>query len=284
MTDSFSTAWIQKIYEVLNSGDLTSPRGVKTYENISNVISIDMSKAILCIPERRLGTGFLCFEPFWILSGDNQLSSIKPYAPLMERFTDDGFFLSGAYGPKLIDQLPYIINLFKKDSDSRQGIVNIWREKPGSTKDCPCTCLYQFFIRNDRLHMLAYMRSNDLYLGTPYDIFSQTMIAYGLCLILRDTHYNLTMGNLHLHVGSIHIYDTDRESIKTILSKYINSKGVVKKNLIKDKTIEFDYTLTFQDLKDYLHSCSNILCNGLEINNGFLRGLQPKDSKLGVFK
>ena len=55
-------------------------------------------------------------------------------------------------------------------------IINIWRENPRSSKDIPCTLSLQFFLReaSDQLwlHTIATMRSNDAWLGVPYDTFN----------------------------------------------------------------------------------------------------------------
>lgn len=279
---SFTRRWLYEVNHCMVTGQDVSPRGTKTREVIGRVIEFSMENPILDIPERELGTAFLCFEPYWVLSGDNRLSEIKPYAPMMERFSDDGEFLSGAYGPKLVDQLPYIVGCLTKDGFSRQAVVNIWREKPNDTKDCPCTCLYQFLLRNDTLHMSVYMRSNDLYLGTPYDVFTQTMIAYAVALLLKDKRgTKVSLGKLSLHVGSLHIYENNFEQISDIIDKHVDK--VVGNAREPGHQLNYDYSLSFHDLKDYLKHCAKILANGLVVSDGFLKGLQPK-GKGHVFK
>ena len=41
---------------------------------------IPMNRPVVTVPSRGLGTRFLVAEPAWILSGDNRLSTILPYA------------------------------------------------------------------------------------------------------------------------------------------------------------------------------------------------------------
>ena len=43
-------------------------------------------------------------------------------------------------------------------------------------KDIPCTVSLQFLIRENKLHLFVNMRSNDVFLGLPHDIFCFTMI------------------------------------------------------------------------------------------------------------
>lgn len=272
--------WLHTVHMLLHSGENAYPRGNLTKEILGNNIRIDMKHPILCVPERHLGTAFLCFEPYWVLTGDNRLDSIKPYAAMMERFSDDGIFLSGAYGPKLIDQLPYVIKCLKTDINSRQAIINIWREKPGATADCPCTCIYQFFIRNMQLNMVIYMRSSDIYLGVPYDVFTQTMIAFAVCLLLRKSYNDLEMGKLILNMGSSHLYGSDISKVEEILKSYDTEKLFFGRNI--ERELKYDYSLSFEDLKEYLLHCSKELANNLSVGDCFLKGLQPKGSAFGV--
>lgn len=277
----FTQRWLYSVNQCLSFGVEQSPRDMLTKELIGTQIIFDMKDPVLCIPERQLGTAFLCFEPFWILSGDNRLSTIKPFAPMMERFSDEGEFLSGSYGPKIIDQIPYIIRNLEEDPLSRQAIINIWREKPGKTKDCPCTITYQFLIRDDKLHLQVYMRSNDLYLGTVYDVFTQTMVAYAVCLLLRKVYPNLTLGNLNLNIGSMHIYSNNFEILEKIVEKYVNPP--LNFDILFGHRLTYDYHLSFEDLKEYLHECAKELANDVAVDYGFLKGLLPKNDKQ-IFK
>ncbi len=272
MADSATLAWTCALIDAYKHGQESSPRGKTTRELIGYGMTIKMDNPIVSVPERELGTAFLCAEPAWILSGDNTLEYIHDYARL-GLYSDDGIFLSGAYGPKIVDQLPFIVKCLLNDQDSRQAIINIWREKPASSADTPCTLSYQFVIRQNRLHMIATMRSNDVYLGTPYDIFTQVMIAYAVCLLLKQMDpvkfKPLALGELHLNVGSFHLYESNFDKARTIVDKVTEHR--------EPKPLDFDYSLTFADLKDYLRSCALWVKSGNEVKNGFLKGLQPKN-------
>lgn len=285
-TPDFDNAWLACLDTCMAEGGERSPRGLVTKEILFGNLRFDMAYPILNIKERELGTAFLCYEPFWVLSGNNLVSDIKPYAKLMTSFSDDGVFLSGAYGPKLVDQLPYIVECLSKDISSRQAVVNIWREKPGGTKDCPCTCTYQFLIRDDTLHMSVYMRSNDLFLGTPYDVFTQTMVAYAVCLLVsQKIGVQIKMGHLSLMVGSMHIYQNNWDKIWEIISTY-NYENIITGEVCNTNEVDpsppaltYDYGLSFSDLKEYLRHCAITLANDLHVDYGFLKGLQPKGGK-----
>ena len=153
-------------------------------------------------------------EFLWIITGQNRADLIGKFNGEMKRFSDDGHHLSGAYGPPITDQLPWIIRQIKADPDTRQAVLTIWRPLPGESKDIPCTIVMQFMLRKSGLEMLTYMRSNDLWLGFPYDLFTFTMIQRYVASAL-----GVPPGPYHHHVGSLHLYDRDLESVKKALGR-----------------------------------------------------------------
>ncbi len=183
------------------------PRGKETIETLSHTSIVDMRFPCITLMQRKMGFRFLAAEAHWILSGDNRLESILPYAKHIANFSDDGYRFQGAYGPRVSEQLRYVVETLKDDMDSRQAIINIWRENPRPSRDIPCTLNLQFFIRDLKVHCVANMRSSDLWLGWVYDVFNFTMITAWVALRLKEQGcIAYELGYLHLHAGSQHIY------------------------------------------------------------------------------
>jgi thymidylate synthase len=155
----------------------TEVRGLQTMEILSHQTEVDMSYPIVTLKARKLGYKFMCAEAWWILTGQNTVETIKPYSKEIERFSDDGVYYNGAYGPRIVDQLTYAVDCLAKDPSSRQAIIEIWRPNPRDSKDVPCTIAVQFLIRDNHLYCIDTMRSSDLWLGWPYDIFNFTMLS-----------------------------------------------------------------------------------------------------------
>jgi len=87
-----------------------------------------------------------------------------------------------------------------------------------STKDSPCTTTLQFFVRDQRVHAVVYMRSNDVIWGLPYDVFVfsvlQEMLACDLgCEVGTYTHI----------AGSLHLYERHFELANRILQSPVSS-------------------------------------------------------------
>jgi thymidylate synthase len=185
---------------------------------------IDMTNPCVCLTGRKLSEAFRFAEAAWILSGDNRVSTIAPFSEKIAQFSDDGHRYFGSYGPKVVDQLSYCAQKLQLDSESRQAVINIWRENPGQTRDVPCTLSLQFLIRQGRLNIVATMRSSDAWLGWPYDVFNFSMIGWAMCLYLRDlrgpgrSEEGLpSPGVLFLTAGSQHLYQTNLTQAEEVL-------------------------------------------------------------------
>ena len=183
-----------------------APREQKSSEILDVHYKVPMP-AFLDIAARDVKLPFMFIEAAWILSGSNRLSWIKKYLPGYARFSDEGQFMRGAYGPMFLEQLPYIVEVIKNDNDTRQGVLTIWRPRPGKSKDVPCTVSAKFYLREGVLHSIFDMRSQDVILGLTYDIFTFSMMTEAVRLELQVQGVNSTLGNLSVTVGSLHLYD-----------------------------------------------------------------------------
>lgn len=196
---------------------ISEPRGMKVKEVINGHYSFPMP-AYISMPSRKVNKSFMFAEAAWIISGSNRLEDIRKYMAVYERFSDDNVFLRGAYGPKVIDQLGYVVDSIVKDNDTRQAVMTIWRERPGLSKDIPCTVAAQFLLRDGKLHSVFTMRSNDAVLGVTYDIFTFSMISLSVLLLLRARGLeNVSLGDLHVNAGSLHVYEQHFEKITDYL-------------------------------------------------------------------
>ena len=174
------------------------------------------------------GTVFSCIgELLWYLSRSNELDLIKYYLPQYEKESDNGKTIYGAYGPRLfewrrqnqkrLNQVENIIEVLKKHPSSRRAVIQLFDclDLHGKRKsEIPCTCNLQFMVRNRRLHMLTFMRSNDAYKGLPHDVFAFTMLQE---IVARTL--GIEIGTYKHAVGSLHLYDSDVQKAKRYLDE-----------------------------------------------------------------
>lgn len=205
-----------------------SPRGMLCYERLSYSSIINMSRPILLNPVRKLGYRFMAAEAYWILTGDNQVENIAPYSKRISEFSDDGVTFFGAYGPKIKDQINYVVDALTKDSYTRQAVMTIWRENPPPSKDIPCTISVQWVVRDGFLNCLDTMRSSDVWLGWPYDIFNFSMLSIFILLELRERCMpNLELGYLYLTAGSQHLYRENVEDAKLCIEYKVQDADTI---------------------------------------------------------
>lgn len=255
-------AWIRDLEHVLKYGDKVSPRKMLVSEVVCLTSVVSMSNPIIFNSKRKLGYKFMAAEAAWILSGDDRVESIAPYSKDISKFSDDGVRFFGAYGPKIKDQVPFVVSTLHQDPDSRQAVINIWRESPPKSKDIPCTLSLQFLIRNHVLHCVASMRSSDLWLGHPYDIFNFSAISFLVMLHLNKIRVEnadlpLVLGNLHLTAGSKHLYERNWEDVHKIIDDFDEnglSRDVVRTSVFLSERYSHLYPESFVD---HLWECAD---------------------------
>ena len=238
--------WRVLLNNLIKYAHRTQPRGISCLELMNYVSVIDMEWPVVSSRIRKLGYKFMAAEAFWILSGDDRVSEIAPYSAKISQFSDDGITFFGAYGPKILGQIDYIVSTLLKDKDSRQAVMTIWRENPPETKDYPCTVSVHFMIRDNLLYCFDNMRSSDTWLGWPYDVFNFTMLSYVVAAHLRKHGLDVRPGYLYLNVTSQHLYTKDYDAAK----KIIETKG-------DTRWIQLPELLTLDQIFEYLATNKN---------------------------
>lgn len=225
---SINRTWIKALDLISKEGRNTGPRSLETKE-LPMMTVVDMNNPILRVPDRNLGYKFMAAEAAWILEGRNDLESIRKYSKDILNYSQDGMYFSGAYGPKIRDQISWAVMRLRCDPMTRQCVINIWRERPDLDKDIPCTLAVQFYFRSTKLEMHAYMRSSDAWLGWPYDVFNFSQLAVHILLHLKHfepTWTKMELGNLIIHAGSMHIYKMHWERVDNIIKDDKNQEEI----------------------------------------------------------
>jgi thymidylate synthase len=180
----------------------------------------------------------------WI-DGQNDLPHTYPE---QWRFFHDPFYhkLDGnvAVG---VDQIENLINGIKENPNSRRHIVSAWN--PLSVNDAalpPCHILFQVYIRNGKLSLLWFQRSQDCLLGLPYNIASYALLTHIIAKLTGyDVHELIYMG------GDVHIYKNHIEQVKEQLSRDYNKYALPSLEISDDLVDIDDIDLGYFTLKDY---------------------------------
>lgn len=192
----------------------TNPRGMMCYEMTTPTVTVvDPYYPLVSIVDRRLNYKFAAAEALWIVEGRDDLAYLTAFNKNMAQFSDDGLTLAGAYGPRINAQLDYVVYKLLEDRDSRQAVLTIWERNPQPSRDIPCTVAMSFMLRGKRLYCSVFMRSSDVYLGLPYDMFSFSMVMRRVLseYVKRADRigHGYLLGELYIFAASSHLYDRD---------------------------------------------------------------------------
>lgn len=121
----------------------------------------------------------------------------------------------GSYGVRIHGSLGQLVDLLARDPDSRQAVLTVYdstRDLNRGEPDIPCTIALQFLLRDGRLNMRVIMRSNDLWLGFPYDTIQFFALQAAVAAAL-----NVPIGEYVHSVGSLHLYERDFEAASKVM-------------------------------------------------------------------
>ncbi len=109
-----------------------------------------------------------------------------------------------AYGPRVREQVPPLIEALRSDPWTRQAVLLVASPTDGPTSAQPCTTAIQFLLRRGQLDAHVSMRSWDAIRGLPYDLmmFGGLTQAVANCL-------GVVPGWVTVTAGSLHVYDQD---------------------------------------------------------------------------
>lgn len=214
MKETIDEAWLSW-YNLFKENNISiKSRDGDVIAECVNAITVikDPTKNIMTNDIRKLSMRYAIGEMLWYLSGNTELKAIQKYTKAWDRMSDDGktvnsnygFLIKDAYG---FNQYEYCKNILRKDINSRQAIIHIKMPRntiENPTNDLNCTVCLQFIVRDRKLYCTTYMRSNDLWLGFPYDVFQFTCIQVRMAMEL-----GLEIGSYTHIAGSLHMYKRD---------------------------------------------------------------------------
>lgn len=133
---------------------------------------------------------------------------------LMSKKENDKFDYTYSERINYSRQLDNAIAALKDDEHSRRAMIMIFKpedtmESSGFQTRIPCSVSYQFLIRNNKLMVLYYIRSNDYFKHFAIDIWLTQALQEYVWTQLQDTYPGLKIGPLNYYAGSFHAYHED---------------------------------------------------------------------------
>jgi thymidylate synthase len=115
-----------------------------------------------------------------------------------------------------IDQIQQLINGIKTKPHDRRHILSAWNV--GEIDEMalpPCHVMSQFYVsKNNELSCHMYQRSQDVFLGAPFNIASYALLTHMIAQVC-----SLKAGKLIISTGDTHIYHDHVDQVKEQLTR-----------------------------------------------------------------
>jgi len=201
------------VQEVRGKGHLTAPRGEGTLEvNGALVTLTDPHDALPTGTGRRLNVGLAVAEFLHLVTGEDDPALLIKVAPHYANFVDPATGrLRGSYGRRIKGQMEDAVGKLRADLLTRQATVTTWDphlDQGAGEHDYPCVVAAGWQVVHGQLDGFVEMRSNDVWLGLPGDMFAWTQLQLTVARILC-----VQPGWYRHYARSLHLYARDEGKV-----------------------------------------------------------------------
>jgi len=235
--------YLELLKDTLNTGTEIVGRNGKVLSRFGVMITFDnISEAFPLLTTKKMFSKGIIEELLWFLRGSTDANELKEkgvgiwngnssreYLDSMglthykEGEIGPGYghqwrCFNGTYPQKEngFDQLKYVIKEIM--SNSRRAVLSAWNPCQLSEMALPpCHLLYNFYRDTNGLSCMLYMRSNDVFLGQPFNIASVALFTTIIAKVLHLKPYKICIS-----VCDLHIYEEHISAIKTQIERTPN--------------------------------------------------------------
>lgn len=125
------------------------------------------------------------------------------------------------------NQIEEVVKAFIKKPETFRTVMSLWNPsaETGSivSEDPPCLVTMHPRIIADKLHLWAYIRTNDMFGGWPLNAAALSYFQYKFLEVLKGrlNRPNLEMGDLDITSGSAHLYERDWLRVDSMLEEVL---------------------------------------------------------------
>ena len=212
---------------VRETGTFKSDRtGTGTYSVFGHQMRFNLADGFPLVTTKKCHLKSIIHELLWFLQGDTNIKYLKDNGVrIWDEWADENGDLGPVYGyqwrswpapnGESIDQISKLIEMIRKNPDSRRLIVSAWN--PALVDQMalpPCHTMFQFYVADGRLSCQLYQRSADIFLGVPFNIASYALLTHMIAQVC-----DLDVGDFVHSFGDAHIYSNHFEQVREQLSR-----------------------------------------------------------------
>jgi len=198
-------------------GRKRAPRGQPTLELRDVMFHLLPAGSVGLLPSgvgRKLNLKIAALEALQLCCGVGLPELTHRVAPSLSPFAEDNGVFWGAYGDRIGGQLIDCYHKLVADPDTRQAVITLWASELDNVprkRDYPCTLSLTFSLVDGHLELSVTMRSNDVWLGLPYDVFQFSALQASLANAL-----GVALGVYTHHAVSLHLYERDLAKVEQL--------------------------------------------------------------------
>lgn len=191
--------------------------GTGTYSVFGYQMRFDLSAGFPLLTTKKLHTKSIIHELLWFLRGDTNIAYLKEHGVrIWDEWADEHGNLGPVYGyqwrswptadGRHIDQITQVVDMIRKNPDSRRLIVSAWNVSDiNQMKLPPCHAFFQFYVADGKLSCQLYQRSADIFLGVPFNIASYALLTMMVAQVcgLKPGDFVHTLGDAHLYTNHL---------------------------------------------------------------------------------
>src|SRR3984893_4419747 len=191
--------------------------GTGTLSVFGHQMRFDLAEGFPLVTTKKLHVKSIVYELLWFLAGDTNVKYLNDHGvTIWDDWADERGDLGPVYGQQwrswpapdggAIDQIANVVEMIRRNPDSRRLIVSAWNPAEVDKMALPpCHCLFQFYVARGKLSCQLYQRSADVFLGVPFNIASYALLTLMVAQVteLEPGEFVHTFGDAHLYLNHL---------------------------------------------------------------------------------
>ena len=213
---------------VLDEGVRKEDRtGTGTLSIFGHQMRFNLAEGFPLVTTKKCHVKSIVHELLWFLKGDSNVRYLQDNGvSIWNEWADENGDLGPVYGVqwrswkthdgRTVDQIKNLIEMIKKNPDSRRLIVSAWNVSDVDKMALPpCHTMFQFYVADGKLSCQLYQRSADVFLGVPFNIASYALLTMMVAQVcgLGVGDFVHTFGDAHLYLN--HLEQTQEQLKRT---------------------------------------------------------------------